>query len=167
MIRQQSMNPDNLVNTKASLHRKPYHQLTRSYLSHPLRQTEHITTTAMTITRLQTPRCPRCYEDGMRLKVKEDNANGNAGRPYYKCYPCDRFICFADQRGISPANPLCQCGEYTRRQISGTSKEVQHGIHYVCARGWCWFYEKEVDHGGVQRRVPDRSVGICASYSYI
>lgn len=161
------MNPDNLVNTKASLHRKPYHQLTRSYLNHSLRQTEHITTTAMTITRLQTPRCPRCYEDGMRLKVKEDNANGNAGRPYYKCYPCDRFICFADQRGISPANPLCQCGEYTRRQISGTSKEVQHGIHYVCARGWCWFYEKEVDHGGVQRRVPDRSVGICASYSYI
>ena len=79
------------------------------------------------------------------------------------CYPCDQFICFADARGIGPANPLCQCGEYTRRQMSG----APHGIHYVCARGWCWFYEKEMEMDAVQRQVPARSVEICANYSYI
>lgn len=166
-IQQQTILEYRQSKSKASLHRKPYPQLTRSYLSQPLQRTNPITTTAMTITRLEPPRCPKCYADGMRLKVGEHNPSGNAGRPYYKCYPCDRFICFADQRGISPANPLCQCGEYTRRQISGASKGVHHGIHYVCARGWCRFYEKHVDLDGAQRQVPARSVGICASYSYI
>ncbi|CAG8906322.1 unnamed protein product [Penicillium egyptiacum] len=121
----------------------------------------------MTITILEPPKCPKCYEYGIRRIVNSSNPNGNAGRPYYICYSCDRFICFADRRGISPANRRCRCGKYTRRQISGTGKELPHGIHYVCARGWCWFYEKEVDQDGVQRQVPARLVGTCASYSYI
>ncbi|QQK46043.1 hypothetical protein Pdw03_0941 [Penicillium digitatum] len=129
--------------------------------------TKLIPTTAMTITRLNPPRCPECYEDGMRQKVRESNRNGNAGRPYYKCYPCNRFICFADQRGISPTNPLCHCGEYSRRQISGTSNEVPYGIHYVCARGWCRFYEEEVNQDGTQRQVPAGLVGKYARCSYI
>lgn len=129
--------------------------------------TKPITTAAMTITTLEPPRCPTCYEHGIRQIVNGNNPNGNAGRPYYICDLCDRFICFDDQRGISPANPRCRCGRYTRRQIAGTEKEVPHGIHYVCARGWCSFYSEEVDQDGVQRRVPARLVGTCSGYSYI
>ncbi|KAJ5476577.1 hypothetical protein N7475_002306 [Penicillium sp. IBT 31633x] len=124
-------------------------------------------TPAMTITRHDPPHCRKCHHEGIKRIVRDENPNGNAGRPYYQCSICGRFICFDDTRGISPANPRCDCGKYARRQISGVSKRVRHGIHYICARGGCGFYEEDLDADGVQRQVPDRSVGTCARYSYI
>ncbi|KAJ5505569.1 hypothetical protein N7453_004526 [Penicillium expansum] len=111
----------------------------------------------MTLATLEHPRCLECRDDGIRRIVNDNNPNGNAGRPYYRCYPCDRFICFDDQRGISSANPLCDCGLYSRRQMAGVGKQVPRGLHYVCARGGCYFYELMLDNGR-QFLVPDNLV---------
>lgn len=85
------------------------------------------------------PDCIQCTRPTSLLYTRTSNRKGNAGRPYYKCVPCDKFHCFADQRGNDPTNTPCDCGKSSKRQISGPEKGRQ--VHYVCRIGGCDFYK--------------------------
>ncbi|KAK4233357.1 hypothetical protein C8A03DRAFT_19562 [Achaetomium macrosporum] len=79
--------------------------------------------------------------------TRHSNRNGNAGRPYYKCQPCNKFLCFADSRGNNPGNPPCDCGVSSKTQVAGKEKKVPRGVHYVCRLGKCDFYKPCVENG--------------------
>lgn len=87
------------------------------------------------------PNCRRCGEPATEEVTRPSNRNGNAGRPYYKCHRCNKFLCFADDRGNDPNNPLCNCGIPSRRQVSGRHRRVSRGVHFVCRQGGCDFYD--------------------------
>ena len=78
--------------------------------------------------------------------TRSSNRNGNAGRPYYKCDPCNKFLVFADDRGNDPANPECDCGISSKKQIS--SRDKGRKIHFVCRMGGCDFYAPKVVRDG-------------------
>lgn len=88
-----------------------------------------------------TPDCRICHQPASRTLTKTSNRKGNAGRPFYKCFPCDRFICFDDTRGNDSRNPLCHCQISSKMQVSGPEKEISRGLHYVCRVGACDYYE--------------------------
>ncbi|KAL1840426.1 hypothetical protein VTJ49DRAFT_500 [Mycothermus thermophilus] len=58
------------------------------------------------------------------------NANGNAGRPYYKCLYCPyneheeeyNFLVFRDQRGNLASNPPCECGASAKTLVDSPRK---------------------------------------------
>jgi hypothetical protein len=85
------------------------------------------------------PTCFLCNGPSSEYTTRRSNRNGNAGRPYYKCDPCEKFLTFADDRGNDPLNPLCHCQVSSRRQVS--CREKGGKIHYVCRLGRCDFYE--------------------------
>jgi hypothetical protein len=85
------------------------------------------------------PNCRSCRKACTRHITRSSNRNGNAGRPYYKCIPCDKFSCFEDSRGEDETNPLCDCGKSSRRQLSG--REKGRRIFYVCKTGSCDFFQ--------------------------
>ncbi|KAH7115253.1 hypothetical protein B0J11DRAFT_540200 [Dendryphion nanum] len=87
------------------------------------------------------PKCTKCGRSTSWKVTKPSNRNGNAGRPYYKCLPCNKFCCFTDMRGNDPANPLCYCGTSSRKQISGENKHPLRQVHYVCVQGTCDYYQ--------------------------
>jgi hypothetical protein len=100
-----------------------------------------------------TPTCRSCGIKGILMQVREDNPNGNARRPYYKCIPCGRFLTFCDGRGLSPINPTCICGTPSRRQKNGQRHRIPGGVHYVCSTGRCRFYVVERDTDGGQLQI--------------
>ena len=86
----------------------------------------------------KAPRCYICRQGPVALKfVSEFNEKGNAHRPYYAC--C-KFLCFADDRGLDPYNPICDCKSPSRRQISGPATSIPRRIFYVCSLGTCDFF---------------------------
>ena len=87
------------------------------------------------------PRCPRCRKFGIQETTRPSNRKGNAGRRYYKCRPCKKFLCFIDDRGNDPSNPPCHCGVSSKTEMVGTDKRVLRGLHYVCRLGCCEFYQ--------------------------
>ncbi|KAI1923743.1 hypothetical protein LOZ65_003193, partial [Ophidiomyces ophidiicola] len=89
------------------------------------------------------PKCYLCGRKGVLKITRASNRNGNAGRPYYKCLPCNKFLTFNDLRGNDPKNPQCFCGTSSKLQISGLDKKVPRGLHYVCRLGRCGFYDTE------------------------
>ncbi|KAI0147768.1 hypothetical protein GGR57DRAFT_244449 [Xylariaceae sp. FL1272] len=93
--------------------------------------------------------CRLCHKDCHRLITRQSNRNGNAGRPYFKCLPCGKFITWDDDRGMSPPGPVCHCDLPSRRQLSGTNggrlKIGSRKMHYVCQSGKCNFFSYE-DH---------------------
>ncbi len=99
------------------------------------------------------PSCRSCAKPGTRLITRSSNRNGNAGRPYYKCFPCDKFLCFDDSRGEDEKNPLCRCGRSSRRQLS--SREKGREIFYVCSTGSCQFFERHKRADGSNWSVGD------------
>ncbi|KAH8889417.1 hypothetical protein GQ53DRAFT_869787, partial [Thozetella sp. PMI_491] len=86
------------------------------------------------------PECSLCRKLGTRGVTRKSNRKGNAGRPYYKYYPCDNFLGFVDSRGNDPNNPPCHCGFSSKRQVAGPEKKIARGIHFVCRMGTCDFY---------------------------
>ncbi|KAH8655689.1 hypothetical protein BX600DRAFT_385793, partial [Xylariales sp. PMI_506] len=86
------------------------------------------------------PTCFLCNKPSVRMITRKSNRKGNAERPYYKCHPCDKFLCFADKRGNDPTNPVCHCGASSRRQIAGRETRNPGGVHFVCRLGTCDFY---------------------------
>lgn len=89
---------------------------------------------------VKAPDCILCRVPTSLLKTRPSNRKGNAGRPYYKCVPCNKFHCFADERGNDPTNPPCHCGKSSKEQISGPEKSMGRQVHYVCRIGGCDFY---------------------------
>lgn len=106
-------------------------------------------------------RCWVCDSRSKLLFTRSSNRNGNAGRPYYKCTACAKFLCFADDRGLDLDNPQCHCGAPSRRQVSGPTKRVSRGLHYVCSRGGCSFYPPVYGERG-QLNVDEELVGFLA-----
>ena len=90
------------------------------------------------------PDCLRCGKSSDQFVTKTSNRNNNAGRPYFKCVHCDKFLVFNDTRGNDPDNPLCYCGVSSKRQVSGRDRRVPRGVHYVCRLGRCNFYQPEM-----------------------
>ncbi|KAI1430504.1 hypothetical protein GGR50DRAFT_208068 [Xylaria sp. CBS 124048] len=93
------------------------------------------------------PQC-RCGADGILFYVQPDNPNGNAGRPYFKCADCQRFLFFCDARGNDPTNPACFCGNSSKRQVTGVNKPRPGRLFYVCRLKNCDYYEVCTDEGG-------------------
>lgn len=87
------------------------------------------------------PKCIKCNKPTTFSITRLSNRKGNGGRPYYKCIPCKKFSCFADDRGNDRSNPQCHCGLKSRRQVSGPEKRGPRQVHYVCRVGGCDYYE--------------------------
>lgn len=74
------------------------------------------------------------------------NRNGNFGRPYYFCDPCEVtggwvWITWDDWRGIYADNPECDCGLVSRRDRAG-AKSASKGSEFLkCAIGKCGYWE--------------------------
>lgn len=65
-------------------------------------------------------------------------------------------------------NPFCECGEPSRRQISGYNHPVPRGIHYVSNEGIYFFYMEERNSYGEQIQVPKNFCGeICPKLLYL
>lgn len=104
--------------------------------------------------------CPRCIyclnTEPSYLITKLSNDNGNAGRPYYRCAPCNKFITFADGRGIHLGNPECACEAPSRLQRAGRNSDQAGLLHFVCGSGMCRFYEVYKDDNGEDGYVEER-----------
>ncbi|KAI0116358.1 hypothetical protein GGR51DRAFT_315064 [Nemania sp. FL0031] len=94
----------------------------------------------------QPPRC--CDQVGTRFITRSSNPNGNAGRPYYKCLYCGKFLVFDDWRGNTATNPECHCGHSSKRQVTGRYKRAAGQWHFVCRLGACNFYSLCKDEKG-------------------
>ena len=99
------------------------------------------------------PPCYLCSRPSTLRIVQPNNPNGNAGRPYFKCIPCDRFLVFADARGNHATNPPCACGVPSKMQAASAWKG--RVVHFVCRLGQCRFYE--VAENGLHRMIVVRS----------
>ena len=97
------------------------------------------------------PDCRQCGGPSFLLKTRSSNRNGNAGRPYYKCLLCNKFLVFNDVRGNNVRNPPCHFGASSKMQISGAHKNVPRGLHFVCRLGKCDFYQAVTDDN--QRQI--------------
>lgn len=87
----------------------------------------------------QPPTCLKCGRPGKRAITANNNAFGNAGRPYYVCshsrYRSQTFITFDDNIGIKPSNPRCNCGYISRL----SNKRYENSQFYCCPVGSCCF----------------------------
>ncbi len=89
-------------------------------------------------TRVRLPYCPRCgakYKDLERFVTKTSNRNGNSGRPYLKCMPCNKFVTWLDDRGIDDECPTCSCKLLCRRQVAGNKARLIHE-HCISYAAW-------------------------------
>jgi len=105
---------------------------------------------------------------GTRLVTQASNRNGNAGRPYFKCLACRKFLVFDDRRGNAPANPPCVCGVSSKAQLSGRlNRRAPRAKHFVCRLGRCNFYAESWNHDGSRDTVRDDLVEAMAALSII
>ncbi|OTA98988.1 hypothetical protein M426DRAFT_68677, partial [Hypoxylon sp. CI-4A] len=96
------------------------------------------------------PPCPYCQEPGSYRIVNDANPNGNAGRPYYKCFPCRKFITFADDIGNDQSNPPCSCGNPCRKQLTGKNKPPPGRPFYACSTGACDYFDRTPNPWGFE-----------------
>ncbi|KAL2783028.1 hypothetical protein BJX66DRAFT_345318 [Aspergillus keveii] len=105
------------------------------------------------------PDCLRCGRPTKGRIVQRGDLNGNGGRPYYFCEPCNKLSCFADMEDIEQENPDCDCGMTTRRQTSGLDTDPPGLMYYRCLIGGCDFFDWVYDGEGESMRtlfdVPD------------
>jgi hypothetical protein len=113
------------------------------------------------------PDCHLCHQPSERKITRTSNRKGNAGRPFYKCFPCDNFLCFDDRRGNLPSNPLCYCQVSSKLQVSGPDKRVARALHYVCRLGACDYYEVYRDAHQRQITIDEDMVNIFARLQII
>ncbi|KAH7148025.1 hypothetical protein DER46DRAFT_616104 [Fusarium sp. MPI-SDFR-AT-0072] len=99
------------------------------------------------------PVCFVCNTPSLRLITRSSNRKGNAGRPYRKRTNCQKFLGFVDERGNSPDNPLCYCGESTKAQVTGQNSGSDGRLHYACRKGTCDYYATEAGQNSEQIRV--------------
>jgi hypothetical protein len=92
----------------------------------------------------EPPLCPTCDEKSTRFITRTGNRNGNTGRPYYKCVPCNKFIVFDDTRGNDVRNPLCKCGRSSKKCVAGKDTKFPRNLWYGCRLGKCNFFARSV-----------------------
>ena len=96
------------------------------------------------------PNCFLCDGPSEEFQTALSNDKVNAGRPYYKCVPCNNFLVFNDTRGNDPNNPPCKCGYSTKRQLAGPEAQIPWGVYYVCRLGTCSCYMPYIKSDGRQ-----------------
>jgi DNA-directed RNA polymerase subunit M/transcription elongation factor TFIIS len=111
--------------------------------------------------------CPICGREPKYFVTRRSNRNGNAKRPYYKCIPCNKFVSFDDDRGILTQNPPCDCSVQSRMQVAGKFAATARGLHFVCAKGKCGFYEGALAPTGEQYQLDDNLIDMFASLGII
>lgn len=103
-----------------------------------------------------SPRCQRCgaVETTLVTLIAQDNKpNGNAGRKYLKCIPCNVFITTLDKRGRIKINPTCDSGTASRLQLAVAEK--WRILHHKCAGGACRFWRSAKHKKGREMVVPE------------
>ena len=113
------------------------------------------------------PICFRCNSPSQRKRTRHLNRNGNAGRPYDKCTNCGNFLGFADERGNTPNNPLCYCGQSSKSQVTGQNSGNPGGWHYVCRLGTCNYYAVRMNRNNKQIRLSGDMVEEFASLKLV
>ncbi|KAJ5718250.1 hypothetical protein N7488_003896 [Penicillium malachiteum] len=113
------------------------------------------------------PSCRECGRRSTRRITQQSNKKGNAGRPFYKCLRCDKFLCFDDRRGNDVSNPLCYCGASSKEQRAGPDKRVPGGLHFVCRLGCCDFYQAHRNSRGQDLIIPDDLVEDMKKISFV
>ncbi|RAK73136.1 uncharacterized protein BO72DRAFT_248397 [Aspergillus fijiensis CBS 313.89] len=102
--------------------------------------------------RPRPPPCRRCNAITSQYIVSENNENGNAGRPYYRCHHCGTFACFADLRGVHPDNPACDCEGQLPCRLQVASQNDRRcfpgALFYTCAVGGCNYFQRLEDENG-------------------
>ena len=115
----------------------------------------------------EVPVCRDCKKETSRLITnppsKPEHDNGNTDRPYYKCETkgCRKFFCFDDDRGIHHDNPLCFCGERSRRRVAGQDRSSTSDslfLVFQCAKFACDCSFPEQDQGS-RKTVPRAEIG--------
>lgn len=91
-----------------------------------------------------TPRCKYCQKPTTRKDTKCWNQNGNAGRPYFFCEPCQKIKSWADKQGIYAESPLCFCDSPKSSRLDYSSREKGNKPFLSCATGQCNFFTKQV-----------------------
>ncbi|KAK3385957.1 hypothetical protein B0H63DRAFT_560439 [Podospora didyma] len=94
------------------------------------------------------PPCHNCNHTSTHHVTATGNPNGNAGRPYYICPICrydDRWVTWADTRGVSLYNPHCHCHQPSRAERIGAGKPRAGMLFFSCAVGACQFYMEQFD----------------------
>lgn len=99
------------------------------------------------------PRCFQCDLPSVCCVTRRSNRKGNAGRKYFKCVRCRKFLVFADDLGNQPGNPPCECGHSSKREVSVKEKLTSEGkrawkVYFVCRLGTCDFYQEGEGRGG-------------------
>ncbi|GAB1316520.1 GRF-type domain-containing protein [Madurella fahalii] len=89
---------------------------------------------------MRGPPCLACRRPSSFGRVSPSNTNGNALRPYYRCGPCNRWVTWADMRGVRDTNVACACGVPSRECITGRRALCGPGKRFwVCVEGRCRF----------------------------
>ncbi|KAI1205438.1 uncharacterized protein F4807DRAFT_443299 [Annulohypoxylon truncatum] len=87
------------------------------------------------------PQCHYCNAPASLAITGYSNMNGNQGRPYYFCDPCNTFIVFADNEGNDPTNPDCRCGTSSKRGVAGWASSQPGRGFFNCRLGRCSFWQ--------------------------
>ncbi|KAI1451972.1 hypothetical protein F4805DRAFT_472953 [Annulohypoxylon moriforme] len=92
------------------------------------------------------PKCLSCRQPGILKITGSSNVNGNAGRPYYRCQTCNKFIVFADEAGNSSSNPECDCDVPSRKSVAGQNSTQPGREFFTCRTRNCDFFEWAEEH---------------------
>ncbi|KAI0895788.1 hypothetical protein F4806DRAFT_69859 [Annulohypoxylon nitens] len=87
------------------------------------------------------PECRSCRIAGIMKITCKSNVNGNAGRPYYSCPKCEKFIVFADELGNCTGNPQCDCRLSSKRSVAGLDSSQPGRGFFSCRVGKCGFFK--------------------------
>lgn len=87
------------------------------------------------------PTCRHCYNPRPTRKLTKGNANGNAGRHYYKCFKCNKFLCFDDDLCLVEGVGGKSCCKYGYRIGRAGSDRDYPGFLYRGCAGGCGFFE--------------------------
>lgn len=105
---------------------------------------------------LHGPPCLACRRPSAFGRVSPSNANGNALRPFYRCAHCDRWVTWADMRGVRGTNVACGCGVPSRECVTGRRATCGPGKRFwVCVEGRCRFLRWDDGEGRQEPLPPD------------
>ncbi|KAK3986577.1 hypothetical protein QBC44DRAFT_373057 [Cladorrhinum sp. PSN332] len=89
------------------------------------------------------PVCKMCKSPSRLDITSDENDNGNARRPFYKCQPCKNWITWGDLEGCDVGNVKCRCRRRARTMVCGDKSKCPGKRFWKCASGFCDFMDWE------------------------